>query len=122
MGAGNSVPATISRKEVLEATKTTRGVVDILLQYLLKEVNIRDFYLLSSPTECKKYVLALANSLNRMFYQVAIEPVKGRDGVIMFRSIKNLTEPSETEKLQRQSLCMILAYFYTRVFQIYGAT
>ena len=58
MGAGQSIPSgNLLRKDVLEATKSTRKVMDILLEYMLKEISVRDFYLLSSPSECKKYVL-----------------------------------------------------------------
>lgn len=118
-------PSTIQitdRQKILEATKSTRALMDEILEYFLKQVNIRDFALLSSPTECKKYVIVMANALQNFFYQIGIEPVKGKDGIIAFREIKDLAIPSsEAEKKRKQSLCLMLSYFYTRVFQIYGA-
>jgi len=122
MGAGASASAGgLSHAKLLEATKSTRGIVDIILEYLIRELNIRDFYLLSSPSECKKYVLFLANTLASKFIEFQITPTRDKSGTIAFRSIKDLTEPSESERRQRQTLCLTLAYFYVRIFQIYGA-
>jgi hypothetical protein len=122
MGNKPSVIQITDRQKLLEATKTTRGLMDEILEYFLKQVNIRDFSLLSSPTECKKYVIVMANALQSFFYQIGIEPVQGKDGIIAFREIKDLAVPSsDVERKRKQSLCLMLAYFYTRVFQIYGA-
>lgn len=121
MGAGPSRVGGLTHTLLLEATKTTRGIVDILLEYLIRELNIRDFYLLSSPSECKKYVLFLANKLASKFIEFQIMPTRDKSGTIAFRSVKDLTEPGVAEQKQRQSLCLTLAYFYVRIFQIYGA-
>jgi hypothetical protein len=125
MGAGQSVAKELSRQGVYEATKSTRNVMNILLEYMLKEISVRDFYLLSNPNECKKYVLFLANNMYKHFYELGISPTKDKKGIIAFRSVKDLagasSTASETEKLEHQSLCVILSYFYTRIFQILGA-
>jgi hypothetical protein len=63
----------------------------------------------------------LTNSIHKLFYELQVEPRTNKSGVIFFRSIKDLTEPTAEEKVQRQSLCLTLAYFYTRIFQIYGS-
>ena len=55
MGASQSLPVT--HEKLFELTKDTRNMMNILLTYMLKELTVRDFYSLSSPTECKKYVL-----------------------------------------------------------------
>ena len=122
MGNKPSVIQITDRQKLLEATKNTRGLMDEILEYFLKQVNIRDFSLLSSPTECKKYVIVMANALQSFFYQIGIEPIQGKDGIIAFREIKDLAVPSsDAERKRKQSLCLMLSYFYTRVFQIYGA-
>ena len=63
MGAGQSVPTKINRQTVYDLTKSTRDMMNVILDYMLKEISIRDFYLLSNPNECKKYVLFLTNTL-----------------------------------------------------------
>jgi hypothetical protein len=95
--------------------------MDVLLDYMLKEITVRDFVALSNPTECKKYVIFLANNLYKHFYELQIVPIKDKKGVIAFRPVKELTNPPEDQESDRQSLCLTLAYFYTRIFQIYGA-
>jgi hypothetical protein len=121
MGAGQSIPSTLTREKVFELTKDTRGVMNILLDYMLKELTVRDFLALSNPTECKKYVLFMANNLYKYFYELEIVPTKDKRGVIAFRLVKELVNPPEDDQMERQSLCLTLSYFYTRIFQIYGA-
>lgn len=131
MGAGpSSLGGTLSREKLLEGTKVTRQIVDIIFEYLMENIKLRDFYSLSSPDKCRRYVLFTANTLYQKFIQVQIEPQKGKDGVVWFRSVSDLTnppkasigtDPSKDERLQQQKLCLQLAYFYVRILQIYGA-
>ena len=121
MGAGQSISSTLSRQKVYELTRDTRGLMDVLLDYMLKEITVRDFLALSNPSECKKYVIFLANNLYKHFYELEITPIKDKKGVIVFRPIKDLVNPSGNSENEKQSLCLTLAYFYTRIFQIYGA-
>jgi hypothetical protein len=121
MGSGQSVPNKLSRQDIYNLTKSTRDTMNVLLDYMLKEISIRDFYLLSNPNECKKYVLFLTNTLYKQFYELGIEVVKDKKSSLFFRPIKELVDTPESEKAERQSLCLILAYFYTRIFQIFGA-
>ena len=92
-----------------------------ILEYMLKEVTVKDFLALSNPNECKKYVVFMANTLHKHFYELQIQPIKDRKGVIAFRSVRDLVSPSPELDRERQSLCLVLAYYYTRIFQIYGA-
>jgi hypothetical protein len=125
MGAGQSLPSNLTHEKLFELTKNTRNVMDILLNYMLKEITVRDFLALSNPAECKKYVLFKANTLYKYFYELKIEPVRdatSREGMIAFRPVKELIAPPSPEaEKERQTLCLILAYYYTRIFQIYGA-
>ncbi len=121
MGAGQSIPSTLSRQKVFELTRDTRATMDVILDYMLKEITVRDFLALSNPTECKKYVIFLANTLYKHFYELQITPVKDKKGVIAFRPIKELVNPKGEDEIERQRLCLTLSYFYTRIFQIYGA-
>lgn len=131
MGAGpSSLGGTLSREKLLEGTKVTRQIVDIIFEYLMENIKLQDFYALSSPDKCRRYVLFTANTLYQKFIQIQIEPQKGKDGTIWFRSVSDLTnppkatigtDPAKDEHLQQQKLCLQLAYFYVRILQIYGA-
>lgn len=120
---GNKPSAILSdRAKLLEATRDTRSIIDAILHYLLDEVKITDLAALSSQTDCKKYVIALAGTLNKLFFEINLAPEQGKDGIIYFRPVKDLGEPkTDSEKNNRQSLCIILSYFYVRIFQIFGA-
>lgn len=131
MGTGpSSLGGTLSREKLLEGTKVTRQIVDIIFEYLMENIKLRDFYSLSSPDKCRRYVLFTANTLYSKFIQVQVQPQKGKDGVIWFRSVSDLTNPPKSSigsdplkdpQLQQQKLCLQLAYFYVRILQIYGA-
>ena len=122
MGAGQSIPTRLTHQALFDLTKDTRNMMNILLEYTMKELSVRDFLLLSNPTECKKYVLFMANNLYQHFYELQIVPTKDKSGVLVFRPAAELTSPTdEAAKQERQGLCLILAFYYTRIFQIYGA-
>jgi len=124
MGSSQSigVPSTFTHEKLFELTKEPRLIMNYLLDYMLKEVTVRDFLLLSNPEQCNKYVLFMTNSLSKFFYELKIEPIRDKKGVIAFRALKDITTPpTEQEKREKDSLCLILSYFYTRIFQIYGA-
>jgi hypothetical protein len=76
---------------------------------------------LSNPDSCKKYTLFMANNLSMFFSKLSVIPQLGKDGALAFRSIEDLEEPKGPAKQEKESLCLLLAYFYTRIFQIYGA-
>ena len=129
MGTGSSsMSGGITRIQLLKGTEKTREIMDITLDFLLKNLQLRDFYSLSNPERCRKYVLFTANMLYSKFIQFKIAPTVDKSGTIMFRSVQDLTnppdmksDPSKSETLEQQSLCLKLAYFYVRIFQIYGA-
>ena len=121
MGGSSSLPAGLDHQQLFDMTKDTRLIMNKLLDYGLHKITVSEFVKLSSPEGSKKYVMFLANSIHKLFYELQVEPGTDKRGVIFFRSIKELTEPTAQEKLYRDSLCLTLAYFYTRIFQIYGS-
>lgn len=96
--------------------------MNAILNYMMKDLTIRDFIALSSDTECNKYVMFMANNMHSHFYELKLLPYTNPQGVLMFRKVDDLVKPvSSKDREQRQSLCLVLSYFYTRIFQIYGA-
>ena len=124
MGSSQSIgiPDNFTHESLFKLTEEPRLIMSYLLEYMLKEVTVRDFLLLSNPEQCSKYVLFMTNNISKFFYELKIQPIKEKSGVIAFRSIKDISTPqSDQEKTEKDSLCLILSYFYTRIFQIYGA-
>ena len=97
---------------------TTPYVMNTILNYMLKELNIRDFHTLSNPSTCNKYVLFMANNIYKHFYDLQLFPYRNEKRILLFRKVDDLVNPSDDE---RQSLCLVLSYYYVRIFQIYGA-
>lgn len=121
MGNGQAIP-TDTRAGILQQTTDTRTVMDEILKYSIKELNIKDFVLMSNPNQCKKYVMFFSNDLYKKFYQMHLLPTRDKKGTIVFQKIDELVAPqSEKEVKDTQSLCFIISFFYVRIFQIYGA-
>jgi hypothetical protein len=99
--------------------------MDIILQYMLNQVSIKDFATLSNPAECKKYMVFMANNLFQYFHKIRVLPVMDVRGFLAFRKLDDLQKDqdkmSKEQEAQKQTLCLSLSYFYTRIFQIYGA-
>jgi len=127
MGGTASAPLTKQSYEqafnrLQSSTEVTRTVMNLLFEYMIQELNIKDFYLLTSADVCSKYVIMLADKLNTVFLTLKLVPSQGKSGTILFRPIRQLEKPETVEEEKnRQSLCMFIAYFYIRIFQIYGA-
>jgi hypothetical protein len=102
-------------------TENTRYIMDKILNYMIKQLSVRDLLQMSNPSECKKYVLFKANSIYQYFYELRIFPTKDSKGILTFRKVDDLVNPKGEQEKEHQSLCLIVAYFYTRIFQIYGA-
>ena len=108
-----------SKPELLSDNKT---IMNAILNYMMKDLTIRDFIALSNDAECNKYVMFMANNMHSQFYELKLLPYTNPQGVLMFRKVDDLVKPvSSKDREQRQSLCLVLSYFYTRIFQIYGA-
>ena len=122
MGQGSSSPiGATTHAQAFSQTEYTRMVMDNLLNYMLKQLSVRDLLHISKESECKKYVLFKANAIYQYFYELRIFPTKDAKGLLTFRKIDDLVNPKGDQEKERQSLCLIVAYFYTRIFQIYGA-
>ena len=120
MGSGISSAIT-THSQLFDKTKGTRRMVDDIFTYMMHHIKVNDFMTLSNPDSCKKYTLFMANNLSMFFSKLSVIPQLGKDGALAFRSIEDLEEPKGPAKQEKESLCLLLAYFYTRIFQIYGA-
>ena len=100
MGGGTSslkVPSGPSgtREEALRATQDIRFACDKILEYLLKDINISDLFLLGSKQECNRYVIFLANTLDARFFHLSIAPARGPGGKLYFKATDQIVKPSE---------------------------
>jgi hypothetical protein len=124
MGSSSSSPMSAhaeTHEQVFNKNEYTRMIMDELLNYMIKQLSVRDLLHMSKESECKKYVLFKANAIYQHFYELRVFPERDARGLLTFRRVEDLVNPKGEQEKERQSLCLIVAYFYTRIFQIYGA-
>lgn len=107
----------ITRQQLLEKSTNNRAFVNTLFQVLLKQVTPEDYLKLANPTQCSQFVFLLADSIRSMFHDLRIHPKQDkRSGVVFFEKFETLKK----NPINRE-LCLSIAYFYIRIFQIFGA-
>jgi len=113
MGGTFSAPATpIQNKELL----------DNILRQMFSKADFVDLYSLADPTKCQNYVIVGAAALEDVFFKLKIYPEKKDDGTLYFQKISSLQGklPADLKSIQEKH-CRELAFFFVRVFQIFGA-
>jgi hypothetical protein len=126
MGAGSSVPKRMPNLAAYRGkVLPTQLIVNNIFQFMMSEVEIQDLLKLANPRYCRDYVFVTKEALSKIFDEIQIEPKLGSKDVLYFQSIKKLTFADEkdgsSQKLYRDMLCKQLAFFYVRIFQVFGA-
>jgi hypothetical protein len=118
MGASASIARGMSRQELLQSTAKPREFTNKLFQVLLTKLTPEDFLKLANPKECSTFIFTMANAISKVFDDLMIRPTKDpRTGVILFQKVSTLQERTKDSR----DLCLFVAYFYIRIFQIFGA-
>lgn len=119
MGLGASRPRQkVSRTELLKATSNNRDFTNKLFQVMLSTLTEEDILKLGDYRMCSKYVFLMAETLESLFRDIQIRPRQEKSsGVVYFQKVDKLTEKSAETK----NLCLVIAYFYVRIFQIFGS-
>ena len=127
MGSGASTEQDPSRypvtnhEELYKRTEGYRTLISDIFNFMMYQLNVNDFLSLSTPTGCKKYVLFMANNLQYFFHQMRVDVQSNKQGILAFQRADTLQNPTGDAGTEKQTLCLVLAYYYTRIFQIYGA-
>jgi hypothetical protein len=113
----------ITRADLLKSTEQPRLLVNRLFTYFVDRLAQKDILALANPIRCSEYVFVMTDALDRLFYELRIEPGKDKKGVILFRKASEMAkiEPESAEGQQRKVLCLSLSFFYIRIFQIYAS-
>jgi hypothetical protein len=112
-----------SKEVILAKTKGGTDLVNQLFSWMIQQTNIRDFYLMANPSQCKKYIMLTADVLNKVFYKIDVIPKAGPGGTIYFRKIDKLNPQDSSDPLykHREINCLRLAFLYVRIFQVFAA-
>jgi len=122
MGGAMSTSSGI-RERLMSKTKTDNDMLNMIFEFMLKQATITDFYSVADPSRCKNYVLAGKEALMSLFVSLKIYPEKDPNkGVLYFQRIDGLKEGMPPElKEEQKGYCLELAFFFIRIFQIFGA-
>jgi hypothetical protein len=88
---------------------------------MFNHANLTDMYSVADPERCKQYIVVASTALESIFSKVNINPIV-KDGTLYFQSVPGLIESMHPEdKARRQASCNMLAFYFIRIFQIFGA-
>jgi hypothetical protein len=129
MGAGQSIPQSLpSIQKYRGKVVPTQLLVNEIFLWMMSQVDTNDLLKLANPKYCKDYVFLTKEALGVFMKQIQLEPKMGQKNVLFFSSVKDLTfsdektaEQRPTQKIYRDALCSQLAFFYVRLFQVFGA-
>jgi hypothetical protein len=119
MGSGSSKPAGgITRQQLLASTQNSRDFTNKLFQLMITKITPEDVLKLGKSQTCSSFVFMMADSIQNMFQSLRIRPRRDRStGVVLFEKVDTLRAPTA----ETRELCLIIAYYYIRVFQIFAA-
>jgi hypothetical protein len=118
MGGTIGKPQQLSRQQLLQNTTNTQKIINDMFQIMISQLTPEDFLKLGNPSQCKQFVFMMADSIQKTFVALKLQPkTKSSSGIVLFEEGKRLQQ----ENPQTRNLCLYIAYFYIRIFQIFGA-
>lgn len=113
-----AVGGPVTRQQLLDATKSNRDFVQKLFNVMLNQLTREDLLKLGDQRTCNKYIFLMADTIQKMFKALKIRPSRDKStGVIYFEKVESLTQRTPETK----TYCLEIAYFYIRIFQIFGS-
>jgi hypothetical protein len=125
MGGFASKPTTIpTREEMLKATSDGKYFIEHAFFYMAGQMNMKDMLVMAQPGKCSEMIFLTAKALQTSFKKYKINPVRGDDGFVYFQKIDDIKGRCKGEIRDDSTtylVCVTIAMFYIRIFQIYGA-
>jgi len=124
MGAFGSKEKTMpTREEMLRVTDDGKYFIEHAFFFMSSQMNMKDFLLMVQPARCSEMIFLTAKALETSFQKYKIAPSKGKDGFVYFQKIDDFKGRCRGQMTESStySVCVTIAMFYVRIFQIYGA-
>lgn len=125
MGGFASKPTTIpTREEMLKVTSDGKYFIEHAFFYMAGQMNMKDMLIMAQPGKCSEMIFLTAKALQTSFKKYKINPVRGDDGFVYFQKIDDIKGRCKGEIRDDSTtylVCVTIAMFYIRIFQIYGA-
>jgi hypothetical protein len=117
MGQKPSVSRLPTREEILQKKGEGRAIISTIFSWLKDQASFDDLLLLGNPHKCSEYIFLTADALRSVFDVLRVYPDKDQKGVIFFKRIEDL----KASQADYRPLCIQIAFFYIRIFQVFGA-
>jgi len=132
MGGTTSKPSITDIEKTSDKARLSRELSDKILTLFFRNADFKDLLSLSSISACPRYVFTTADALTTLFQKIKVYPALGAKGEVLYSPIdrvspgifkdkKNSSQGSLERTKFRNQMCMDVAYFYVRTFQIYAA-
>jgi hypothetical protein len=129
MGSGSSTQNSRGSSSKAEQGKQ---LADEVLTLLLGNASFTKLLSLHNLDACPRFIFSTAKELETKFQKLKIYPERGADGEILFSAVSELSPGldvtgnkntvKDLDKIKRRNeLCIDIAYFYIRAFQVYMA-
>jgi hypothetical protein len=135
-GAASSSNFSGGVKGYADKAAAAKQLPDKILSLMFSKADFRDLLTLSNIDTCPRYVFTSAKSLESLFRSIRVRPERGAEGEYMFAPIKSLSPDVLRDAIgqgqaaaqgrldqlaTRDAMCVDVAYYYVRIFQIYAA-
>jgi hypothetical protein len=125
MGGFASKPTIIpTREEMLKATSDGKYFIEHAFFYMAGQMNMKDMLVMAQPAKCSEMIFLTAKALQASFKKYKINPARGDDGFVYFQKLDDMKGRCKGEIRDDSTtyiICVTIAMFYIRIFQIYGA-
>lgn len=124
MGGGAS-RQTLYLGELDRYVRTATSSADLsnkILTALFSVTDYTDLLALTKIDDCSRYVWVTAQAFDTLFERLQVQPTLGQSQEVRFvASKKVIPAPGTAAAIDRNKLCLNVAYVYIRIFQIYAA-
>jgi hypothetical protein len=120
-----------SAQGYIEQANKVQQLPNQILHILFSQTDFKDLLALSSVEACPAYIFTTANALETLFQKLDVNPSIGKGGEILFAPVSRLapgliqskesTAAQAERARKRNDICLNVAYYYIRIFQIYSA-
>jgi len=133
MGGGSSRPT--NGDAYSKQAAAAKVLPDQILTLFFSNANLMKLLKLHNIGECSRFVFTTSSELATLFQKLQVYPKLGAKGEVLFAPVSDLApgllsdankNAANQAQLQqkthsRNELCVDIAYFYVRIFQIYSA-
>lgn len=113
-----------TREEMLKVTSDGKYFIEHAFFFMAGQMNMRDMLTMAQPGKCSEMIFMTAKALQTSFKKYKINPARGEDGFVYFQKLDDMKGRCKGEIRDDSStfvICVTIAMFYIRIFQIYGA-